>query len=549
MIRKLSPELIREIAAGEVVTAPVDVLKELVENALDAGATRLKIELENGGISRIVVADNGKGMAKEDLLLSAEQHSTSKLSDLSAISSLGFRGEGLYAIRYAATLKLTSRPNHQLGAATLVAEGDTHSLLEHPAAEGTHAEVSDLFARLPARKAVLQHSNDELRKCTSLLGSYLLHYPALKLALSVDGEERWHYAGGSFLEAAKYIWGSVTANRLVVLNQTLDGYSFKGLISRPELSRPRRDRFLLAVNGRPIEWDESWIKHVLLAYKELLPKGQYPVGIVNVEMSPREVLVNTAPDKRRVRFINEAKVLACLQEALNATLAEHPLATPLPDLHQPSSHVLSQAQHSFPELSYLSSYRELYLLAEADGELWVIDGHAAHERILYEELSRRYKQEPPVELSHPELLPLSEEEVSIYLARQDELADKGLRLEPFGGVNWRVRTVPAFLLSHPSLVADVVKSSLGRNSAEDAWRAILGRLACLPALKAGHSLDKYSAQALLDALRSCQTPWACPHGRPTALVLAETDLARRFGRSGTRPKASKLLKQFSSQNG
>ncbi len=532
-IRQLSPELIREIAAGEVVTAPVDVLKELLENALDAGATRLSVGLGDGGIRRITVRDNGAGIPETELPLAADAHSTSKLTSLTDIRTLGFRGEGLYAVRHAATLSLTSRPAGQLGGVTLLAEGDAVTIRSHPAPNGTCAEVTGLFARLPARFEALESPAAENKRAVGLLNRYLLHHPGLQLSLETDNELRWSYAGGSFQEAAKFVWGPVTANRLLSLEHKSSTFGVRGLLSRPELTRPRRDRLLLAVNGRPVEWDEGLLKAVLASYKELLAAGHYPVGVINLEVPPETVLVNTSPDKARVRFLQLGAVAAFVQEAVSAALSAVSLAPALPDFSVAQG-VTAAPRHTFPALTYLGRYRELYLLAEGAAQLWVVDQHAAHERILFEHLERRYRNEPPVELSHAELLPFTPEDEATYLSRQGELAAKGLVLEPFGGGRWRVRTVPAFLLGHPELVAGVVTDSLGRGSAEEAWRAVLGRLACLPALKAGYALDYENAQALLDTLAACETPWSCPHGRPTALVLSELELARKFGRRGVR---------------
>ena len=198
-IRKLPPELVREIAAGEVVSAPVDVLKELVENALDAGATRLGVTLEEGGIRRISVRDNGVGIPAAELPLATDAHSTSKLGlqsgSLQAIRTLGFRGEGLYAIRHAARLSLTSRPRDQLGGVTLTVQGDELETHTHPAPSGTCAVVTELFARLPARLQALGSPAAETKRAVSLLGRYLLHHPHLHLSLETDGETRWAYAG------------------------------------------------------------------------------------------------------------------------------------------------------------------------------------------------------------------------------------------------------------------------------------------------------------------------------------------------------------------
>lgn len=541
MIKKLSSELIREIAAGEVISAPVDVIKELVENALDASASMLEIQLFEAGIEKIIITDNGVGIVKEELALSLEKHSTSKLESLDSINSLGFRGEGLYAIANSARIAITSRPHNQLGGSTVVVENNEISFTEHPAKAGTKIEVSRLFANLPARRSGLESKQEELRKITNLLSKYILHYPKLKLKLIVDKKERWNYAGGSYSEAVKFFWGAVSANRLLVLNAQNDSYKLFGLISRPELSRPRRDRLLLAVNGRPIVWEERWLKPIFSAYKELLPKNQFPVGVLNLKLDVKRVLVNTSPDKMRLRFLDEQEVLSFLKQAIEGLLSTHPLAPALPDLS--SFEAISPApNHSFPRLKYIATYQELYILAEAETKLWIIDQHAAHERILYEELSKRYKNEKPIELSHAELIELSADEVEIYLTRAEGLANIGIRLEPFGGKKWRIRTVPAFLANQNSLIAEIIKSSLAKNSALEAWRAVLGRLACLPAIKAGYKIPEQSSQNLLDQLYNCQTPWVCPHGRPTALVLSELELARRFGRPSARSTETKIQK-------
>ena len=546
VIRKLSSELVREIAAGEVVGAPADVLKELLENALDAGATRLEVALDEGGIDRVALTDNGAGIPLDELPLAAEMHCTSKLEDFTRIRTLGFRGEGLYAIRNAGCLSVTSRPAAQLGGATLTAQGETHSLLEHPTAPGTRVEVTRLFEALPARRQALDAAGLEGKKCVTLLGRYLLHHPELSVKLTLDGVEKWHYAGGSHAESVKFLWGAVTANRLLPLTFAQVPKKVSGLLSRPELSRPRKDRLVLAVNGRPVRWTDALLKALQEAYRDLLPIGHYPVGVVNLEVPPGEVLVNTAPDKSRVKFLRSAEVCAFFKRAVEELLSGHPLAPALPDLRTFEA-VGAAPRSAFPHLRHAGTYRELYLLAEGDGQLWVVDQHAAHERILFEELEARYRREPPLELPVPELLHLSLEEAQSYEERRDELAGRGLRLEPFGGGRWRVRSVPAFLSGHPNLVTDIVKGSLQQSSVVEAWRKVLGRLACLPAVKAGHALSGADAQSLLDALRQCHTPWACPHGRPTALVLSELELARRFGRRGPRAVLSEGAREQGSR--
>ncbi len=535
MIRKLPLELIREIAAGEVISGPVEVVRELLENALDAGATRIQIEVLGGGLDKIVVLDNGSGIPRDQLSLALEHHATSKLSDLQHIATLGFRGEGLWAIRQSAKVRLTSRPTQQLGGATAVAFQDQLELSEHPAPRGTRAEVTELFMHLPARRKALESSVAEGRKVLHLVSRYLLHHPEIALRLLLDGEEKIAHAGqgSGFSEVAKLLWGPVVANRLLPLEFSDGAFAVGGLLSRPELSRPRRDRLLLAINGRPVDWPENLSQTVLSAYKELLPSGQFPLGVLNLEIPHEYVLINTSPDKSKVRLVQPEAVLGFIHRAVSNLLSLHPLARALPE-PTPMTGPTPVQRTQFPRLCYLGSFRTLYLLAESDDELYVIDQHAAHERILYEELSRRYRLEAPLELPHAELVSLSLDEEINLAERAEELEKAGLSLEAFGPGKYRIRTAPAFLTGHPSLIAEVLKGSLGGQSFAEAWRSILARLACLPAIKAGHPLSMASAQALLDTLAQCELPWVCPHGRPTVLVMGELELARRFGRRGQR---------------
>jgi len=535
LIRKLPAELIREIAAGEVIRAPVDVVKELFDNAIDAGATRMELAVVNGGIDLMELKDNGKAIPREQLPLAVEAHATSKLEDIHAIATLGFRGEGLYAIRYAATLQVLSRPKKQLGGASLLSQGDEVGLSDVPAPEGTTVTVSKLFAHLPARLSSLDSAQTENKKIVTLLHRYLLHHPHLSVRFTSEGKERWSYAGGSFLEAAKFFWGSVTANRLLPLEFANGQLKVEGLLSRPELARPRRDRLLLSVNGRAVEWPDKLLKSLLDVYKELLPANQFPVGILNLTVPYGGVLVNTSPEKNAVRFLDSEGVCAFFEEAIRDLLAAHPLAKSLPDFREAEA-VSSAPQNNFPELEFIGSY------PKSHDQLWVIDQHAAHERILFEELQKRYIAEEAVILTEPEIISLSPTELASIEERQAALGELGFELEAFGPTTYRLRSVPLLLAGHPNLIQDVLKGTLDQENLQQAWRNVLARLACLPAIKAGHSLNSKDASALLNTLSQCETPWSCPHGRPTALVLSELELARRFGRRGSRTTLDRAFK-------
>ncbi len=538
MIRRLPEELVRAIAAGEVVTRPEDAVKELVENAIDAGAGEVEVELDRGGLSAIRVRDDGAGIPREELLLAIEHHATSKLQSLDRIESLGFRGEGLFALRQAGRLRLTSRPREQLGGATVIAEGDRVEFFEHAAPAGTEAELTRLFERLPARRAALEGPLVEGRRAAARAVRYLLHHPRLRFTLRIDGELRIRFPGGDFLAAARAVWGAVVADRLFPLEAEEGELRLSGVLSKPELARPRRDRLLLAINGRPVEWPEALLKAVLTAYRELLPTGQHPVGVLNLGLPPEHVLVNTDPRKDRVRLLDTGQVAAFLTEAIAAALSSHPLAAPLPAPRPVQGPEAPRGGH-FPRLRFLASFRDLYLLAESEDALYVVDQHAAHERVIYEELLRRYQGEPPVELSEPLLLALSPEEEAALSVRRETLAREGLEIEPFGPGRWRVRRVPAVLALAPERMTESVKALLDSEELDYARRRVLGRLACLPAIKAGHPLAAQGAQDLLDALAACRTPWVCPHGRPTVLVLSEAELARRFGRRSVRQQVAR----------
>lgn len=563
MIRLLPEEVLREIAAGEVVFSVADAVRELLENSLDAGATRIRVELWDGGLKRLLVRDNGEGIPKEELPLAVERHTTSKLERLDKIQTLGFRGEGLYALRQAGRLRLTSRPKEQLGAATVEAFLDEVRFYAHPGPPGTEAELKDLFLHLPARRLGLSPKEEE-RKALFLLFRYLLHHPHLALGVHTDGEVRFAYPGGGFLEAAKAVWGPVVANRLLRVEHRQGPYALEGLLSRPELARPRRDRLFLAVNGRPVEWPEGLLRALLSVYRELLPKNSYPVGVLNLFVPPEEVLVHTAPEKARIRFLKDPSPF--VEEAVRKALSSLPLARSLPD----RSFGLSPAVASQKErasgafrLTYLGQFRETYLLAEGQGTLFIVDQHAAHERVIYEELLRRFRAEPPAELPVPLVVGLSPEEETRLKEGWEAVLALGFGLEAFGegrvllegGRLYLVRQVPAFLLllspgplggnerSFALFVEEALKEVLraygipfGKQlgSPPEALKRVAARMACLPAIKAGHPLAQAPAQALLDALMACETPWVCPHGRPTALALSEEELVRRFGRRSVR---------------
>ncbi len=537
-IQVLPAEIVREIAAGEVISRPVDAVKELLENALDAGANRIELELERGGLRLIRVTDDGLGIDVDQITLAPKRFATSKLeagSGLSSIESLGFRGEALWSIAFAAGLVLTSRPKDQLGGAKVTAFGEEAILERVACAAGTSVEVRDLFQDYPARLASLESPALEARRVMVLLNRYVLHYPNIAWRAVIDGEAKLIHTPGSFREAISTVYGAMTANRMLEVQLQDCEYVVTGVVSRPEMARPRRDRMHISVNGRPIELEELVSQAVSKAFQGLLPKNYAPICVLDISVPPQKLNVNTHPSKLRVGFLEPDVVKDLIETAVLTALRAQPLVKSAPEPRVVTGPIRAFGNH-FPALLYIGAYRDAYLLAEGDGDLWLIDQHAAHERILFEELERAFDAGQSVELPEPELIQLSPLEVSHFEARASELEAWGLKLEPFGASLYRVRALPAVVLGLPlpDLARDIVHEALG---AFEAKRAVLARLACHPAIKAGHKLAGNAASDLLEALRACEIPWTCPHGRPTALRLTERDLAHQFGRRSARDLA------------
>ncbi|MDO4264127.1 MAG: DNA mismatch repair endonuclease MutL [Deinococcus sp.] len=544
-IRLLPPEVARQIAAGEVVSRPLDVLRELLENALDAGATRLEIEVEGGGLRRVAVRDNGRGIPAEEVSLAPLRHATSKLdAGLEEVSTLGFRGEALWAAAQAGTLTLLTRPAAQVGAMLLTAQGDAAEVTRASAPAGTTAAVHHLFADMPARLRAQAPALAEVREMVALLGRYVLHHPQLSWRLSVDGDLRLSHAPGDFRGGVATVYGPVSANRVL----PLEAPGMAGVISRPELTRARRDRLHFAVNGRPVQAPTELEEAVLAGYGELLPPGTAPLCVLNLSVPPAEHNPNIHPSKQLVALAELPALAERVRAAVAGALAGVPHVRALPALRvpaesasEPGLHPAEARQGTFPEMRLLGVYQELYLIAESEGDLWVIDGHAAHERALYEQLQRGVAELPPFELPAPELLHLTPEQAARLDERAAALAAWGLVIEPFGagpvgGRLARLRSLPAALAALPvaDISARVVDIALGET--DDPQRTLLSRLACLPALKAGR-LNEQNGAEVLALLAQCAQPWACPHGRPTVMRLSERDLAHTFGRRGVRDVA------------
>ncbi|WP_425148167.1 DNA mismatch repair endonuclease MutL [Deinococcus sp.] len=542
-IRILSPEVARQIAAGEVVSRPLDAVRELIDNALDAGATRIEIELEGGGLKALRVRDNGAGIPEDQVSLAPLRHATSKLESVERVVTLGFRGEALWALGQAGRLRLTTRPAAQLGAVQLDAHADAQELRRVSAPAGTSVSITELFGHLPARLRTQAAPAAEGREATALVSRYALHHPGLHWRLVVDGETRLQHAPGDARGAVGSVYGPLSSNRVLKVDARAGTLRLEGVLSRPELTRPRRDRMHFAVNGRPVQAPPELERAVIDGYAELLPAGQAPLCVLNLTLPPEDVNPNVHPAKAHVGLADLPALAEGLRLLVAQALSTHPLAGQLPSLRVPAPAAglvnAAPASGSFPALRPLGILSELYLLAEGqegEGDLWIVDVHAAHERVLYERLTHELEAAPALELPEPELLHLTPGQLSCLHERGAELRGWGLDIENFGAGLARLRSLPAAFaaLKVPRLHELIVETALG--DAPDPRRELLGRLACAPALKAGHVTLELGNRTL-HALMACQQPWACPHGRPTVLRLSERDLAHAFGRRSARDVA------------
>lgn len=539
MIRVLAPEVADAIAAGEVIERPASVVKELLENSLDAGARRIAIEVRGAGRNLVRVADDGGGIPAEELALAFRRHATSKLAevrDLEAIATLGFRGEALASIAAVADVECSSNGHGvHLRGGSLLSEGVA------PPVPGTVMEIRDLFLNTPARLRFLKTPATETAACVRVVESYALLHPEVRFTLLVDGRESLETEGDGRLEAAlAAVYGNAVAAQML----SVDSLGVKGAVSPPRLSRGNRDAILLAVNGRPV------ISRALGfaledCYRGALERGRYPVAVLDLAVPPERVDVNVHPAKREVRFHSEGAVFAELQRAVLAALevVEVPRLTPAAVEARPPERIL-RLNDAPPPIAYEAPARAAspgllrplgqvmggYLVAEGPEGLVLIDQHAAHERVLYNRFRSRLEGGPGV--SQPLLLPLVVEADASQVAALDEhlgeLSALGFEVEVFGPRALRIGAGP--VETPPERLQEAFAEALAglaRRNQEEA----LAALACHSAVRFGDRLDAAEQRRLVEELETTTPDGTCPHGRPTRLVIEWQELKRHFRRN------------------
>ena len=592
----LSPKLAARIAAGEVIERPASVAKELIENSLDAGATRIRLEVADGGARLVSVTDNGHGIARGEMALAFERFATSKIdesSDLSGIATLGFRGEALPSIASVARVEAVSRVDGSDSGARLVIDNG-QLIAEEPAAgpPGTRIEVKGLFEKVPARRKFLGSAGRELTRIRQLISTYAVVYPSVAFSFASDGSSRFATPGSGDVRAAvAAAYGARLADAMLEIDDNGSGaFGVSGLISEPGTSRGTRRYVTLAVNSR-------WIENRRLAfaveqgYHGFLPERRFPVAVLSVRTPLDDVDVNVHPAKLEVRLLREDLVFREIQRVIRLALGDFaPVRTmnfpgrpnpsgqgmPVANANNPfgavamwpsrsitppqqpeSSRPCAPVEHSespesapgpapasmsqrsvLPILRVIGQARETYILAEGPDGLYLVDQHAAHERVLYEEIKERTraKSAESQPLLMPESIELDPRQMDTVKLHGQELQNAGFHAEPFGESSVILRAIPAMMATSnqsqtPGAVFGAILDEINEGRGSDSWQdRLLYTMACHAAIKAGMPLTTDESRELIRRLEQAEQPHTCPHGRPTMIHLDAGALEYQFGR-------------------
>lgn len=583
-IRILPPEIASQIAAGEVVERPASVVKELVENALDAGAHSISIWVKDAGRTLIRVADDGCGIPSVELPLAVARHATSKLNsaaDLFRIATLGFRGEALASIASVAHLTITSRTAEEDMGACLRVEGGVAGPLERIGAPvGTVVEVKNLFFNVPARLKFLKQPVTERRAIDALITRYALAYPKVRFRLEVEGHVVLQTSGdGDRRAILATLYGVEVGRQLVEVESKEETLYLSGFVSPPSLTRSNRREITFFVNGRWIQ-DVPLTTALLQAYHTLLMVGRFPLVVLFISLPPEDVDVNVHPAKTEVRFRDSDGLFRFVQRAVRRALLA---SSPVPSLpsqmfwsgsgrnidsgwalgHGTSTEASSLPLESFeqagkvggtisassgqgtlpsslPLLRAVGQVAASYLVAEGPDGLYLVDQHAAHERVLFEKLMAQYTQNqiPVQRLLQPVIVHLPPENARILDQSLDVLRGLGFDVESFGPATYQIRALPSlFAGGDPAMVlrAAIEKFEEDETSLQSEREARLAARICKRlAIRAGQVLSLEEQRALLYDLEQCESPRTCPHGRPTMIHISVDLLERQFGRRGAR---------------
>lgn len=570
-IALLSEELRSQIAAGEVVERPVSVVKELVENALDAGANHIQVRIIDAGLSLIEVSDNGEGIPSGEIELAITRHATSKLhstKDLNEIQSLGFRGEALAAIASISRFTLKSRFHKaEEGMEIRIEAGKVQKLQATSSPPGSTIRVEDLFFNVPARKKFQKSERSERGRIYDLLVRYALARADVRFSFESEGKYRLQSSGnGDQREVLANIYDAKIAKRMLPVDSSLEQIKVSGFISPLDISKANRSAINLFVNGRWIR-DVALSSAVLQGYRGMLMVGRFPLASIFVDLPADQIDVNVHPAKSEIHFQQSDMVFRAVQGAVKKAIMAHtPIQKFDPKLRwhpqeknttlnfetadqdvwlDASSNNLSNVGNQAPlPKSEISLFRlvgqvgQTYIVAEAPDGIYLVDQHAAHERILFEKFQSQGKQMESQILLEAVQVELNAKESEDLMSQLGLLNSIGFQVENFGPQHFVIRAIPSLLIgSDPeaalrSIVEDFEEDEQPLESQQEA--KLIARICKRAAVKGGQFLSSEEQQAILSDLENCISPRTCPHGRPTMIHLSVDVLEKQFGRKGAR---------------
>jgi DNA mismatch repair protein MutL len=576
-IERLPREVANAIAAGEVIERPASVVKELIENSLDAQATRITVEIEAGGTKLIRVVDNGQGLPAGDLALAFQRHATSKLreiDDLMRIATFGFRGEALASIAAVARVSVVSRQRASpAGAAIAVTGGEAGEVKAAAGAPGTTVELSELFHNVPARRAFLRSERTEASACLRVVAEAALGRPDVRFEARLGGRRALvSPGGGDLIEAARAVFGPGVAGQLLAVVWAGDGIEVTGVLGRPGTAHPNRNSLVVMVNGRRVH-QRALVAAIEGAYRGMIEVGRHPLAVIDVRCAYGDVDVNVHPTKREVRFREEGRFFAAVQRACwgalqdmrpaGLTLAVDPAA---PSVRTDSAQTLESRSGRWRESEppdllaeqaaplddgvrlaeaarwrYLGQAHNRYLVVETERGIALLDQHAAHEKVLYaklfKDLTEGIGEEPAPSqgLLSPMLVDLGPLLVGGLADARHLLVRAGFDLEPFGESTIRCSAVPigTRLSELPALLAEVLGDFSGdRGRPDDRIHRLAAAVACHSAVRFGDPVSREEVARLLSDLSVTPGGITCPHGRPAVLLLSDMQLLAAFRRRG-----------------
>ncbi len=530
-VRLLPEETVRRIAAGEVIVRPANAVKELLENSIDAGATDIRVEIKQGGKNLIRVSDNGCGMTRDDARLAVARHATSKIDsaeDLTRVTSYGFRGEALASIAAVTRLLIeTNTDESGPGTRVEVEGGETRGITETARPRGTTISARALFYNLPVRRAFMKSDNYEARLAIETVRNYAIAYPGIGFTLvSNDREVMRLGAAGSVKDRIRALFEKRVVESLVDMKVDNPLLSLSGFLGDPTRSRSFYDVQAIFMNKRPVR-NPTVVRAVYEGYGPVL-SGNNPDFVLFIETDPSRLDVNLHPTKQEVRFADERFLFDFVSEAVRQGLGiQRGKETPDADfLYQRGFVPEDAAPQEFWQL------HNSYILAQVTSGYVIVDQHAAHERILFEEVMKGREDVAPQGLLFPITLELTAEEFDAYERAKDRLAKMGVEVVPFSGRSVAVETVPAGSFMGKDevreLFSDLAKVKPGDAGVETELAKVV---ACKGAVKAGQRLTAPEMESLINRLFACKEPYFCPHGRPAIIKITVEELERRFGRT------------------